>query len=89
MTMLMEIDPSADNYAEVEAFMSDVEKHVTKENAQKRADALAREKAERDLERERMQIGLEREKAQMAAIESIADAYAESLPDVVYYVDWW
>lgn len=36
-----------------------------------------------------MQIGLEREKAQMAAIESIADAYAESLPDVVYYVDWW
>lgn len=89
MAMLMEIDPSADNYAEVEAFMSDVEKHVTKENAQKRADALAREKAERDLERERMQIGLEREKAQMAAIESIAYAYAESLPNVVYYVDWW
>lgn len=79
MAMLQGIDPTAENYGEVEAFIKEVEKKVTRENEQRREDEIA---ARKD--------ALELEKAQLKAIESVAKAYAESQPDVVYNVyGWW
>lgn len=79
MAMLQGIDPSAENYGEVEAFIKEVQKKVTDENEQKRLDEIAARKDEMELQ-----------KAQLKSIEAVAKAYAESQPDVVYNVyGWW
>lgn len=45
MAMLSDVNPSADNYGEVKAFIQKVETAVQRENSQRRADAIAMEKA--------------------------------------------